>query len=141
MTYILIQIRRNACGVFDSTTWHNVNPNNLQYDDFEHPFLYLHMQLGHTIEAHNQVYFDNYDKITSYQNNVANNPYIKEKQILLATSGVNRKNFPFLQKFEADAIQDLAFADTVFANYLKTKQVDEFVQKQYNSVVKFEEKQ
>ena len=99
------------------------------------------MQLGHKIEEHNKVYFDNYKKATEYQKNVENSPYIKEKQILLATRGVNRKNFPFLEEFEADALQDLAFADTIFADYLKLINADEFVQKQYNSVVKFEEKQ
>lgn len=132
MTYILIQIRRNVKGELDSTTWHNANPKRLHYDELDHPFLYLHMQLGHKIEKHNKVYFDNYKKATEYQKNVENSPYIKEKQILLATRGVNRKNFPFLEEFEADALQDLAFADTIFADYLKLINADEFVQKQYN---------
>ena len=143
MTFFLIQIRRNIDAKMDQSKWENKNPKHLKYEENPNkPFLYLHMQLGSCITpSFNKVHFEN--DFVDYQTKIENDEYLKKNQMLLVTRGINITNFPFLNKKEAQALEDLAFADQAFKKYLKLKNAenDRYIEFQYKSVMEFGNKQ
>lgn len=131
-------------------------------EDNQKPCLVIYMQLGsRTNELYNKVYFHDDLALNEKINELLSKfkqstkvkiqtddeckskfkmtdevaKYLREKQFVLATRGINRNNFPFLTDDECNALDNLAFAQHILKDKLKPNVQNELAN--YESICMF----